>query len=195
MLVISTQNWSFLAKFAKKNPVKSADFSMNLPLKILRNLTFSAKMPRNRSIFLRILTFLPRNRRIFPRILTFSRENPTKSANFSANFDFFPAKIPRNRPIFPRLCPWKSREILRFFPRNIRSPDLRRRTSTCTRFNLKFLRMFSKKLPPDKAWFYFFSPNKLVRLFILREVKPSPDSKMIKLLTCDILLPPLQHSR
>ena len=86
-------------------PVKSADFSMNLPLKILRNLTFSAKMPRNRSIFLRILTFLPRNRRIFPRILTFSRKNPTKSANFSANFDFFPAKIPRNRPIFPRICP------------------------------------------------------------------------------------------
>ena len=99
-------------------PVKSADFSMNMPLKILRNLTFSAKMPRNRSIFLRILTFLPRNRRIFPRILTFSRENPTKSANFSASFDFFPW----NRPIFPRICPRKSREILHFFPRNIRSP-------------------------------------------------------------------------
>ena len=28
-----------------------------------------------------------------------------------------------------------------------------------------------------------FLPKKLVRLFILKEVKPSPDSKMIKLLT------------
>ena len=46
-----------------KFPMKSADFSKNLPLKILRNLTFF-------------------------------RENPAKSADFSANFDFFPAKIP-----------------------------------------------------------------------------------------------------
>ena len=49
--------------------------------------------------------------------------NPAKSANCSANFDFFPAKIPRNRLIFPRICPWKSCKILRIFPRNIRSPD------------------------------------------------------------------------
>ena len=55
--------------------------------------------------------------------LTFFRWNPAKSADFSANFDFFPAKIPRNRPIFPRIWPWKSREILLFFPRNIRSPE------------------------------------------------------------------------
>ena len=46
-----------------KFPVKLADFSKNLPLKILRNLTFF-------------------------------RENPVKSADFSTNFDFFPAKIP-----------------------------------------------------------------------------------------------------
>ena len=64
----------FLAKFPPpKFPVKSADFSKNLPLKILRNLNFSAK-------------------------------------------------IPWNQPIFPRICPWKSREILIFFLRNIRSP-------------------------------------------------------------------------
>ena len=62
-LVILTQNWSILAKFAKKNPaksavftdcflakfppkfpVKSADFSKNLPLKILRNSTFFRKI-------------------------------------------------------------------------------------------------------------------------------------------------------
>ena len=112
MLVISTQNWSILAKFAKQNPAKSAVFywlflgevsprnfplnqpifSKNLPLKSFENWLFSAKIPRNRPIFLRLLTFLP-------------------------------AKIPRNRSIFPRICPWKSREILLFFPRNIRSPD------------------------------------------------------------------------
>ena len=54
--------------------------------------------------------------------LTFFRWNPAKSANFPANFDFFPAKIPWNRPIFLRIWPWKSCEILLFFPRNIRSP-------------------------------------------------------------------------
>ena len=83
MLVISTQNWSILAKFAPqksreigcfllivswrsfpaKFPVKSADFSKNLPLNILGHLTFSAKIPRNQPIFLQILTFLPRKTR------------------------------------------------------------------------------------------------------------------------------------
>ena len=70
----------------------------------------------------------------------FPQKFPVKSADFSKNFDFtpakimrnglifegiltfFPAKIQRNRPIFPRICPWKCREILLFFPRNIRSP-------------------------------------------------------------------------
>ena len=102
MLVISTQNWSILTKFAKKSseigcfllivswrsfpqkfPVKSADFSKNLPRKSFKIWLFSAKIPRNWPIFLRILTFLPRNRPIFERILTF--------------------------------FPWKSREIGRFF--------------------------------------------------------------------------------
>ena len=53
--------------------------------------------------------------RFFCEFWLFSRENRPKSADCSANFDFFPAKIPRNRPIFPRICPWKSREILLFF--------------------------------------------------------------------------------
>ena len=94
--------------FPQKFPVKSADFSKNLPRKSFEIWLFSAKIPRNRPIFLRILTF--------------SRENPAKSADFWVNFDFFPAKIPRNWPIFPRICPWKSREILPFFPWNTRSP-------------------------------------------------------------------------
>ena len=42
---------------------------------------------------------------------------------------------------------------------------------------------------------YFFLSTKLVWLFILKEVKPSPDGKMIKLRTFDNLFPPLRHSR
>ena len=90
--------------------------------------------PWNRPIFLRICLWksfeiwlfsakIPRNWPIFLRILTFFLQKYQKSPDFSANFDFLPAKIPRNRPIFPRICPWKSLEILLFFPRNIRSPD------------------------------------------------------------------------
>ena len=41
-----------------------------------------------------------------------------------------------------------------------------------------------KKKTPQKASIYSnFYQKKLVWLFILKEVKPSPDSKMIKLLT------------
>ena len=53
--------------------------------------------------------------RFFCEFWLFSRENRLNSADCSANFDFFPAKIPRNRPTFPRICPWKSRKILLFF--------------------------------------------------------------------------------
>ena len=55
----------------------------------------------------------------------------------------------------------------------------------------------SKQRHPGKLHFTFFSPKKLVRLFILKEVKPSPDSKMIKRLTFEQynLFPPLGHSR
>ena len=54
---------------------------------------------------------------------------------------------------------------------------------------------FRKKRRPESFISLFFSPKKLVRLFILKEVKPSPDSKMIKQLTFDNLFPPLRHSR
>ena len=60
-----------------------------------------------------------------------------------------------------------------------------------------FAHVLKKRTPCRKASFSFFSPKKLVRLFILKEVEPSPDSKMIKLLTfeqCN-LFPPLRHSR
>ena len=111
-LVISTQNWSILAKFAKKNPAKSAvfywlflgevsprNFPWNRPIflriypwKSFEIWLFSAKIPQNRPIFLRILTFpLGKSHEIGRFFRKFVPENPTK-------FCFF-------------------------FPRNIRSPD------------------------------------------------------------------------
>ena len=55
--------------------------------------------------------------------------------------------------------------------------------------------VLKKKDTPGKLHLTFFQPKKLVWLFILKEVKPSPDSKMIKLLTFDNLFSPLRHSR
>ena len=101
MLVISTQNWSILAKFAPKKsseigcfllivswrsfppkfPVKLADFSQNLP----RNLIwlFSAKIPQNRPILLRMLTFLPRKSCEIGRFFReFAPKNPAKVCLF-----------------------------------------------------------------------------------------------------------------
>ena len=98
MLVISPQNWSILAKFAKKNPSKLAvfywlflgevspqNFPWNRPIflricpwKSFEIWLFSAKIPRNRTIFRPILTFLPRKSheigRFFREFWLFSRE-------------------------------------------------------------------------------------------------------------------------
>ena len=57
-----------------------------------------------------------------------------------------------------------------------------------------FVRVLKKKTPRG-ASSYFFSPKKLVRSFILKEVKPSSDGTMIKLLTFDNLLTLLRHCR
>ena len=56
-----------------------------------------------------------------------------------------------------------------------------------------FFRVFQKKDTPESVTLPF-SPKKLVRLFILKKVKPSPNSKMIKRHTSDNLFPPLRHS-
>ena len=52
-------------------------------------------------------------------------------------------------------------------------------SSTRTRFNLKFFRVFSKIYDIPEASLYFFPQEKLVLLFLLKEVKPSPNPKMI----------------
>ena len=89
MLVISTQNWSILAKFA---PQKSSEIGC------FYWLFLGEVSPRN----------FPWNRPIFLRIC------PWKSFVIW----LFPAKIPGNRPIFLRILtflPQKSCEIGRFF--------------------------------------------------------------------------------
>ena len=40
---------------------------------------------------------------------------------------------------------------------------------------------------------YFLSPEKVVQLFLLKEVKPSPDHKVILLLKFDNFFPSLRH--
>ena len=80
--------------FPLKFPMKSADLSKNLPLKILRNLTFFREIGRFFCEFWLFSCKNTRNRPIFQRILTF---------------------FPRNRSIFPQICPRKSHEILLFF--------------------------------------------------------------------------------
>ena len=60
------------------------------------------------------------------------------------------------------------------------------------------LKVFARVLEKDTTESFtllFFSPKKLVRLFILKEVNPSPDSKIIQLLTFDNLFPSLRQSR
>ena len=55
-----------------------------------------------------------------------------------------------------------------------------------TTFNFMFSRLFSKNRHPEKLNCpFFFSPQKLVRLFPLKEVKPSSYWFLIKFLTFD----------
>ena len=56
-----------------------------------------------------------------------------------------------------------------------------------------FFACFQKKDTPESVTL-LFSPKKLIRLFIQKKVKPSPNSKMIKLHTSDNLFLPLRHS-
>ena len=58
-----------------------------------------------------------------------------------------------------------------------------------------FARVLNNKKKTGQLHFYFSSPKKLVRLFKRKEVRPSPDSKMIKRLTFDNFFTPLRHSR
>ena len=80
--------WFFLLivswrSFPPKFPVKSADFLRICPWKSFENWLFSAKIPRSRPIFLRILTFLPRKSHEIGRFFReFAPENPAKFCFF-----------------------------------------------------------------------------------------------------------------
>ena len=56
-----------------------------------------------------------------------------------------------------------------------------------------FFRVFSKNRHPGKLYCRFSSETS-ARYFLLKEVKPSPDRKMVKLLTFENLFLPLRHS-
>ena len=64
-----------------------------------------------------------------------------------------------------------------------------------TRFDLKFFRVLSKKIDTPEFFIVLFSAEKFALLSLLKEVEPSPDCKMLKLLTFDKLFPPLRHFR
>ena len=67
-----------------------------------------------------------------------------------------------------------------------RALDSKTRTSTSMRLSLTFSGAFLKKDTPESSvHFPFFSPEMLERLFMLKEVTSSPDSKLIKLLPFD----------
>ena len=82
-----------------------------------------------------------------------------------------------------------------FVTRQLRALDSRKGRTTSTRFDLKFFHVFSKSRYPGNLPCTFDPPEKLALLSLLKKVKPSPDSKMIKLLTFDNSFPPLRHSR
>ena len=64
-----------------------------------------------------------------------------------------------------------------------------------TRTSKVFARVFKRRHPGKPHVAFFFFPDKLLLLFMLKKIKPSADSKMIKLLLFDNLFPPLRHSR
>ena len=66
---------------------------------------------------------------------------------------------------------------------------------TNTIFNLVFSRILKKQTCTPESFIVLFSLEKIALLSILKEVKPSLDRKMIKLLTFDNSFPPLRHSR
>ena len=128
MLVISTQNWSILAKFAKKiqrnrlffywlflGEVSLWNFPWNRPIflriwprKSFEIWLFSAKIPRNRPIFLWIFTFLPWKSREIRR--------------FFHEFWLFPRKPHEIGQFFHEFAPENPAKFCFFSPRNIRSP-------------------------------------------------------------------------
>ena len=64
-----------------------------------------------------------------------------------------------------------------------------------TKYILNFFNVSSYNINPGKIHCAFFPLKKLARVFLLKEVKPSPDRKMMKPLSFENLFPPLRYSR
>ena len=80
--------WLFLGEVSPRNfPWNRPIFLIICPRKSFKIWLFSAKIPRNRPIVLRILTFLPRKSREIGRVFReFAPENPAKFCFFSAKY-------------------------------------------------------------------------------------------------------------
>ena len=127
MLVISTQNWSILAKFAKKNPAKSAVFYW-----LFLGEVSPRNFPWNRPIFLRtcpsksfeIWLFSLKSREIGWFFCQFWLSPPAKSADFPLNFAFFSREISR----FSTNSPLKILRNFAFFSAKYQKPCLKHDT-------------------------------------------------------------------
>ena len=64
-----------------------------------------------------------------------------------------------------------------------------------TKYILNFFNVFSYNINPGKIHCAFFPLKRLARVFLLKEVKPSPDRKMMKPLSFENLFPPLRYFR
>ena len=69
------------------------------------------------------------------------------------------------------------------------------RTTTSTRFDLQIFRVFSKYRLPESFTLPFSLEKFIALLSLVKEVTRSPNRKMIKLLTFDILFSTPRHSR
>ena len=68
----------------------------------------------------------------------------------------------------------------------------RTKTTTRVKFDLKFFRVFSENRYPGKLHRTLESPENLTLLSSLKQVKPSPDHNLIKLVTFYNSFPPLR---
>ena len=68
----------------------------------------------------------------------------------------------------------------------------RTKTTTRMKFDLKFFRVFSENRYPGKLHRTLESPENLTLLSSLKQVKPSPDHNLIKLVTFYNSFPPLR---
>ena len=113
------------------------------------------------------ITYAKRTVRIF-------RVSPQSRSLFSASFKAFclTARAYLNTQKYGLFCSLTLLGVVVFSV--LLEFDSRTRTTTRTTFNFKFSHLFSK-VDTTENFIELFSPTKLVGLFTLKEVKPSPD--------------------